>query len=435
MQRKTCRKNSVRLGSGPMSWKRIAGLSFVTAPLLVLVGWALMRLGGTGGREPGWTLAHIAWVVNNVMYAIVCVELYRRAKGTTSGGRILAAGSLVVGVIGAGCLLIQMVIDLVVGFSTDNRTDMRALSGQIHDLPGVQLAIYDVGPVLLALVLIVQAIHLATQGRATALFATLVTAAVLVNGAELLVEIPLRLAQAGSALILWLAFLPVGRELLRRGSSAQTRAKTTTWRTLAGWSLILAPVGQIGGWIFMRLGGNEGVESWSTIAHSVWLIGFVMLAIACVELFRLVRSHGAAQILARVSLAVALISVTASIAEMLVDLYVLFATDDHAQMKALDEQIRSIPGAEPILYGFGTQLVYLGFLALIIQLAVLKRISATTLALVLATLALFVSYEMLDGPGRQALMPFAVLCMWLALAPLGWRLLKPANPAADAITP
>ncbi|MGN9841326.1 hypothetical protein ACTMTI_24675 [Nonomuraea sp. H19] len=418
-----------------MNWERIAGLSFVTAPLLVLAGWALMRLGGTGGQEPGWTLAHIAWVVNNVMYAIVCVELYRRARDTTSGGRMLATGSLIVGVIGAGCLLIQMVIDLVVGFSTDNRTDMRALSGQIHDLPGVQSAIYDVGPVLLFLALIVQAIHLAAQGRGTTLFATLVTVAVLVNGAELLVEIPLRLAQAGSALILWLAFLPVGRELLRRSSSDQTPAVTMTWRTLAGWSLILAPVGQIGGWTFMRFGGNEGVEPWTTIAHSVWLIGFVLLAIACVELFRRVRSRGAGQILARVSLAVALISLTASIAEMVVDLYVVFATDNLAQLKALDQQIRSIPAAEAILYGFGTQLVYLGFLILIIQLAILKRISTTTLTLVLATLVLFIGYEVLDGPGRQALMPFAVLCMWLALAPLGWRLLKPATPAADAITP
>ncbi|MFG1710426.1 hypothetical protein ACFLIM_45395 [Nonomuraea sp. M3C6] len=418
-----------------MNWKRIAGLSFVTAPLLVLAGWALMRLGGTGGQEPGWTLAHIAWVLNNVMYAIVCVELYRRAKDTTSGGRILATGSLIVGVIGAGCLLIQMVIDLVVGFSTDNRTDMRALSGQIHDLPGVQLAIYDVGPVLLFLVLIVQAIHLAAQGKGTTRFATLVTVAVLVNGAELLVEIPLRLAQAGSALILWLALLPVGRELLRRSSSDPTRTATMTWPTLAGWALILAPVGQLGGWTFMRFGGNEGVEPWTTIAHSVWLIGFVLLGIACVELFRRVRSRGTGQILARVSLAVALISVTASIAEMLVDLYVGFATDTRAQLKVLDQQIRSIPGAEQILYGFGTQLVYLGFLALIIQLAALKRISTTTLTLVLATLVLFICYEVLDGPGRQALMPFAVLCMWLALAPLGWRLLKPATPAADAITP
>ncbi|TDC99078.1 hypothetical protein E1292_32975 [Nonomuraea deserti] len=109
--------------------------------------------------------------------------------------------------------------------------------------------------------------------------------------------------------------------------------------------------------------------------------------------------------------------------------------DNHAQREVLDQQIRSIPAAEAILYGFGTQLVYLGFLALIIQLAVLKRISTTTLALVLATLVLFVTYEVLDGPGRQALMPFAVLCMWPALAPLGWRLLKQATPAAGAITP
>lgn len=40
----------------------------------------------------------------------------------------------------------------------------------------------------------------------------------------------------------------------------------------------------------MRFGGNEGAEPWATVAHAVWLIGFVMLAIACVELFRRVRS-------------------------------------------------------------------------------------------------------------------------------------------------
>lgn len=212
-------------------------------------------------------------------------------------------------------------------------------------------------------------------------------------------------------------------------------SKRMTWRTLAGWSLILAPVGQIGGWTFMRFGGNEGVEPQTTIAHSVWLIGFVLLAIACVELYRRVRSRGAGQILARLGLAVALISVAASIAEMLVDLYVGFTTDNRAQEEVLSQQIRSIPAAEPILYGFGTQLVYLGFLVLIIQLAILRRISARTLILVMATLVLFVGYEVLDGPGRQALMPFAVLCMWLALAPLGWRQLKSAAPAADAITP
>lgn len=204
-----------------MNWRRIAGLSFVAAPLLVLTGWALMRLGGSGGREPGWTLAHIAWVLNNAMLAVVCVELYRRARDT---GRVLATGSLVTGLIGAGCLLTQMMIDLVVGFATSNRAEMRALSGQIHDLPGVQAAVYDVGPVLLFLALIVQAVHLAVLGRVTTRFAILVTLAVLVSGVELVVEIPLRLCQAGASLILWAAFLPVGREMLRRRSSTSRSA-------------------------------------------------------------------------------------------------------------------------------------------------------------------------------------------------------------------
>jgi hypothetical protein len=202
------------------------------------------------------------------------------------------------------------------------------------------------------------------------------------------------------------------------------------WEKLAGWSLVLAPVAQIGGWTLMRLGGNEGAEPQTTIAHSVWLVGFVMLAIACVELYRRVQSPGAGQVLARVSLAVALISIAASIAEMLVDLYVAAVTDGRAEEKVLFQQIRAIPGAEQALYGFGTELVYLGLLVLVLQLYALMRISLATLGSFLAALVLFVSYEVLDVPGRQALMPFAVLFMWLALAPLGWRLLKRAPTAA-----
>jgi hypothetical protein len=62
-------------------------------------------------------------------------------------------------------------------------------------------------------------------------------------------------------------------------------------------------------------------------------------------------------------------------------------------------------------------------------LTVLKRVGTSVLVFVLASLVLFVVYELvLDGNGfaRQSLMPAAVLCMWLALAPLGRRMLKPA---------
>jgi hypothetical protein len=201
------------------------------------------------------------------------------------------------------------------------------------------------------------------------------------------------------------------------------------WRRVAGWSLLSAPVGQIGGWALMRLGGNEGVEPQTTIAHTVWLAGFVFLGLACVELYRRVDTSGAAQVVARVSVGVALFSVAASIGEMCVDLYVAASTDTHTQEDALYAQILAYPGVEQLLFGFGTQLVYLGVLVLVVQLTVLKRVGTSVLVFVLASLVLFVVYELvLDGNGfaRQSLMPAAVLCMWLALAPLGRRMLKPA---------
>lgn len=200
-----------------------------------------------------------------------------------------------------------------------------------------------------------------------------------------------------------------------------------TWNRIASWSLILAPAGQVGGWALMRAGGNEGAEPQTSIAHTVWLLGFLALAVVCVELYRRVRSRGAGQVVAAVSLTVALASVAASVVEMIIDLYVALSTDTLAQEAAAFDAIRAVPGTEEILYGFGTQLVYLGFVALIVQLTVLRRVGVATLLLIVASLVAFVAYELVldgNGFGRQVLMPVAVGFMWAALAPLGWRMLR-----------
>lgn len=210
-------KNFCTSYAADMTTRRIAALSLLTAPLLILVGWAVMRLGGSGGREPGWTIAHIAWVLDNVMLAIVCGELYRRtpATGRALARFSLARLSLALGLAGSVALIAQMTIDLVVGFATANRTDMRALSATIHDFPGVQLAVYDVGPSLLFLGLIALTVQLAVARRIPARVAVLVTAATLTAGVELVAELPLRLMQASAATLLWLALAPLGWQLLR----------------------------------------------------------------------------------------------------------------------------------------------------------------------------------------------------------------------------
>lgn len=196
--------------------KRTTAVSLFTAPLLILLGWAVMRLGGTGGREPGWTIAHIAWVLDNLMLAVVCGELCRRTwRATRTAGHTLAAVFVTVGLVSSACLVAQMVIDLVVGFATSNRAEMRAFGAQIHDFPGVQLVVYDVGPPLLFLALIAQTVQLAVVRQLPARVPALVTAASLTAGIELVVELPLRLAQAGASILLWLALAPLGWQMLR----------------------------------------------------------------------------------------------------------------------------------------------------------------------------------------------------------------------------
>ncbi|GAA4892983.1 hypothetical protein LX16_1915 [Stackebrandtia albiflava] len=201
-----------------MTHRRIAALSFMTAPLLLLIGWAVMRLGGAGGAEPGWTVAHVAWVLDNIGLAVVVITLFRRSLPAGLGGRLVAGTTLVVGLAGAAAMLAQMVIDLVVGFATTDRSEMQAMSESIHDVPGVEPVVYVLGPVMLFVALLVQAVQLGVRRRMSWWFTAGVATSVLIAGGERLVDVPLRLPQAVAAVLLAAAFWPVGRRMWREAA-------------------------------------------------------------------------------------------------------------------------------------------------------------------------------------------------------------------------
>ncbi|ADD42186.1 hypothetical protein [Stackebrandtia nassauensis] len=188
----------------------LARLSLLLSPPLVMLGWALMRLLGTDGREPGWTLAHLAWLAGYVLLAVACVYLYRlTVTGGAPGRRSLAASFLAVALFGSLCMNTQMAIDLVAGFATSTVEAKNAFTDDIQALPGVELLVYQLGPALLFCALSAQTIHAYLARRLPVSVPVLVGLAVLVMVVDRLVDTPFRLTMGVASVLLWIAFTTV----------------------------------------------------------------------------------------------------------------------------------------------------------------------------------------------------------------------------------
>lgn len=128
-------------------------LAFIAAPLLITV-YGVVRildhLDGERGPGPAWTTGHLAFLAALLLFVPVVLAL----RGT-AGRDAFATGTAGVALLGTACTVVQVGVDLVIGVLAADHDDMRAMFVDVHDIPGVDVAVYEAGPVLFFLGLLV----------------------------------------------------------------------------------------------------------------------------------------------------------------------------------------------------------------------------------------------------------------------------------------
>ncbi|WP_219469649.1 hypothetical protein [Nonomuraea rhizosphaerae] len=153
---------SAQAGADSIRGMQIARFAAVAAPLLMLA-YGVIRLVGRmdGVYGPGldWQAAHWANLAGLVLFVFLVMGI-RRLLAPGVGREAVVAVTL----IGAATSIVQFVADIVWGLLAADKAGMRELSGQFHDLPGVDLAFYQVGPQLLYVGVVVLTGMLAYRG-------------------------------------------------------------------------------------------------------------------------------------------------------------------------------------------------------------------------------------------------------------------------------
>ncbi|WP_203900460.1 hypothetical protein [Virgisporangium aliadipatigenens] len=118
---------------------------FPLAPAFWLVGWCLMRIGGSNGPNVGWIAAHSVWIVAFALFGVAAFGLYRFVAEHRAAGLTALALSLV----GTVAMIAHMGVDIAAAVGTDTRAELAAESARLTSAPGVELLLFDVGPALL----------------------------------------------------------------------------------------------------------------------------------------------------------------------------------------------------------------------------------------------------------------------------------------------
>jgi hypothetical protein len=132
------------------------------------------------------------------------------------------------------------------------------------------------------------------------------------------------------------------------------------------------------------LDGSRGPGLAWTTGH----LAFMAALILFVPIFWRLRTMAGGKGLATVSAVAGTAGVAALLGQFGIDVAVGFLATDHAGMSVLFDQVKSVPGMSPVIYDGGPYLFYLGQLALIVQVAVMRQVKAWTPVLVLVDLVL-----------------------------------------------
>jgi hypothetical protein len=198
--------NPVAAGAPPLPAAARLGLR-VAAPVW-LAGWVVMRLGGHRGPSAGWDLAHSLWIVAFVLFGLAFVGLHRLAV-RAGVGRAAAAAVLGVTLTGTVALLAQMGCDLAVGMLSADHAEMSDRYDDLFAVPGVELALFQVGPALLFAGLLGTAWLAFRRGAVPGSSLALMALGVVAMGAGRSLPGALRLVEGLGAVCLALALLPL----------------------------------------------------------------------------------------------------------------------------------------------------------------------------------------------------------------------------------
>jgi len=189
-----------------------AAIALASAPALWLIGWAFMRVEGHKGPGWGWTSAHTIWVLSFFLFAAGAVGLHRLADARHVASRAASLTGVIMSLAGTVAMLVQMGIDLYVGFSTTTDAEMSDFYAPILDSAWVDLTFFQVGPALLFVGLLILAIVVAARGKATVLTPVLVGAGItmMILGRTALPD-DLRFVEGVGVLVMWLGLVAVVR--------------------------------------------------------------------------------------------------------------------------------------------------------------------------------------------------------------------------------
>ncbi|MEU8661905.1 hypothetical protein, partial [Actinoplanes philippinensis] len=127
--------------------------TLIAAPLaMTAYGTARIigRLDGHYGPGPDWQTAHLLGLAGMLLFIPVTLTLRRHL--TTARNPTTA-----ITLLGLTTTVIQFTADMLLALAATDRDDLRRLQHQFSDLPGIQLAIYDIGPLLFFIGIVVMA--------------------------------------------------------------------------------------------------------------------------------------------------------------------------------------------------------------------------------------------------------------------------------------
>jgi hypothetical protein len=128
-------------------------LAVIAAPL-AMTAYGITRIVGRldGDYGPGadWQLAHLFGLAGMILFIPVILTLRHHI---TAGRNLVTAITL----LGLTTTVVQFSADMLLALAATDRDDLRRLQHEFADIPGVQPAVYDIGPLLFFLGIVTMA--------------------------------------------------------------------------------------------------------------------------------------------------------------------------------------------------------------------------------------------------------------------------------------